>query len=136
MTELGGLWIKQGQYLASRADFVPKPLGRHLAAMLDANPPRPLSEVVTTLREELGERGLEQIASICPTPLSTASIAQVHAATLRDGRKVAVQVQRPNCAPTLRGDIANLTSFPTKLASALPVDYYTLFCALELSLPG
>lgn len=57
---------------------------------------------------------------------------QVHAATLLDGRKVAVKVQRPNCEPKLRGDIANLKSFSKKLASALPVDYYTVFCELEV----
>ena len=56
-----------------------------------------------------------------PVPLGSASIAQVHAATLLDGRRVAVKVQRPNCEPKLRGDIANLKSFSQKLASQLPV---------------
>ena len=43
-----------------------------------------------------------------PTPLGSASIAQVHKATLLDGRVVAVKLQRPNVEPKLRGDIANL----------------------------
>lgn len=60
----------------------------------------------------------------------------MHAATLLDGRRVAVKVQRPNCEPKLRGDIANLKSFSKKLASALPVDYYTVFCELERALQG
>ncbi len=93
MSELGGLWVKTGQYLASRADMVPKALGRHLAAMLDSNRPRPLAEVVTTLLDELGEAKLAHIASIDPTPLSTASIAQVHLATLVDGRRVVLKLQ-------------------------------------------
>ena len=46
------------------------------------------------------------------------------------------RVQRPNCEPKLRGDIANLKSFSKKLASALPVDYYTVFCELERALQG
>jgi hypothetical protein len=86
-------------------------------------------------RELLQGEPLESIfASFDDKPLGAASIAQVHAATLRDGRKVAVKVQRPNCEPKLRGDIANLKSFSKKLASALPVDYYTVFCELERAL--
>jgi hypothetical protein len=57
MSRLGGLWIKQGQYLASRADMVPRQMGRHLSSMLDSNPPRPLAEVCTegdTLRATSG----------------------------------------------------------------------------------
>ena len=55
----------------------------------------------------------------------------MHAATLIDGRRVAVKVQRPNCEAKLRGDIANLKSFSKKLADVLPVDYYTVFCELN-----
>ena len=88
-------------------------------------------------RELLLGEPLESIfTSFEDEPLGSASIAQVHAATLRDGRRVAVKVQRPNCEPKLKGDIANLKSFSRKLASALPVDYYTVFCELERALQG
>jgi len=89
------------------------------------------------VRELLLGEPLESIfATFDEKPLGAASIAQVHGATLLDGRKVAVKVQRPNAEPKLRGDIANLKSFSKKLASALPVDYYTVFCELERALQG
>jgi predicted unusual protein kinase regulating ubiquinone biosynthesis (AarF/ABC1/UbiB family) len=72
---LGGLWVKIGQYIASRSDLVAPPIVRHLSRMLDANPPRPLSQTMRTLVRELGERA-SAIESFDPTPLSTASIAQ------------------------------------------------------------
>jgi aarF domain-containing kinase len=88
-------------------------------------------------RELLQGEPLDSIfASFDDEPLGAASIAQVHAATLLDGRKVAVKVQRPNCEPKLLGDIANLKSFSSKLKNALPIDYYTVFCELERALTG
>ena len=67
--------MKIGQYIASRSDLVAPPIVRHLSRMLDANPPRPLSQTMRTLASELGERA-SAIESFDPTPLSTASIAQ------------------------------------------------------------
>ena len=74
---LGGLWVKIGQYVASRADVIPAPIVTALSEMLDANPPRPLAQVVHMLMEELGPEGAARLATIDPVPLSTASIAQV-----------------------------------------------------------
>jgi len=54
----------------------------------------------------------------------------VHAATLKDGRKVAVKVLRPGARPLLRADVANLQRFSKLLADQLPVDYYTVFSEL------
>ena len=105
MSELGGLWVKTGQYLASRADMVPKELGRHLAAMLDSNKPRPLAEVVTTLLDELGEAKLAKIASFDPIPISTASIAQVHLATLGDGRRIVLKLQHVEVREKMTQDL-------------------------------
>ena len=62
--------------------------------------------------------------------LGAASIAQVHKATLLDGRVVAVKLQRPNVEPKLLGDVANLKRISKALAKSLPVDYYTVFCEL------
>lgn len=88
----------------------------------------PAIEVRAIVQQELlGGEPLESIfRSFDDKPLGSASIAQVHAATLLDGRRVAVKVQRPNCEQKLLADIANLKSFSKKLASALPVDYYTV----------
>ena len=116
MGRLGGLWIKQGQYLASRADMVPVQMGRHLAAMLDSNPPRPLGEVVSTLLAELGEETLREVATIDPTPLSVASIAQVHAATLVDGSRVVLKLQHVEIERKLLQDLLQAEEIAATLA--------------------
>jgi len=72
--------------------------------MLDANPPRPLSQTMRTLVSELGERA-SAIESFDPTPLSTASIAQVHAARLSSGAKVVVKLQHAEVARVMRQDM-------------------------------
>ena len=87
------LWTKLGQYLASRSDVVPQPIVSRLATMLDSNEPRPLSTIVRTIVDELGDERAAMIDTIDPTPLSTASIAQArpggerscHAGTGRSG---------------------------------------------------
>tara|TARA_B100000795_G_scaffold174949_1_gene132114 strand:- start:45 stop:518 length:474 start_codon:yes stop_codon:yes gene_type:complete len=81
--------VKIGQYIASRSDLVAPPIVRHLSRMLDANPPRPLSQTMRTLASELGERA-SAIESFDPTPLSTASIAQ--ACTVHRGHAWAMPI--------------------------------------------
>ena len=94
---LGGLWLKMGQFIAARSDVTPAPIGRHLALLLDANPPRPLGDVLLTLKEELGESyagsggAATALVRLEPAPLSVASIAQVHVGWLANGQKVAVK---------------------------------------------
>jgi aarF domain-containing kinase len=66
--------------------------------------------------------------------LGSASIAQVHRATLLDGRIVAVKVQRPGIGPKLLGDIQNLKNFAKLVGDALPIDYYKIFCEIENTL--
>ena len=136
--ELKGFYVKTGQVISTRVDLFPEQYTSRLQSLQDDLDPMPASVVREVIsRELLQGEPLESIfASFDDKPLGAASIAQVHAATLRDGRKVAVKVQRPNCEPKLRGDIANLKSFSKKLASALPVDYYTVFCELERALDG
>merc|ERR1719159_369844 len=88
--------------------------------------------VRAVVQQELlgGEPLSELFADFDDEPLGAASIAQVHKATLLDGRTVAVKVQRPSIEPKLRGDIANLKRISKQLRDQLPVDYYTVFCEL------
>ena len=72
----------------------------------------------------------ELFSSFDEEPLGSASIAQVHKATLLDGRTVAVKLQRPNVEPKLMGDVANLKRISKLLKDSLPVDYYTVFSEL------
>jgi hypothetical protein len=73
-------------------------------------------------------------AEFDPTPLGSASIAQVHKAKLLDGRTVAIKVQRPGIQPKLIGDIQNLKAFSKLIAKSLPLDYYMIFCEIERTL--
>ena len=136
--ELKGFYVKTGQVISTRVDLFPEQYTSKLASLQDDLDPMPADQIkAVVVRELLQGDPLDSIfASFDDEPLGSASIAQVHAATLRDGRKVAVKVQRPNAEPKLRGDIANLKTFSQRLASALPVDYYTVFCELERALQG
>jgi predicted unusual protein kinase regulating ubiquinone biosynthesis (AarF/ABC1/UbiB family) len=136
--DLKGFYVKTGQVISTRVDLFPEQYTSRLASLQDDLDPMPAAQVKAVVESELllGEPLESIFSSFDDEPLGAASIAQVHAATLRDGRKVAVKVQRPNCEPKLKGDIANLKSFSKKLGSALPVDYYTVFCELERALQG
>ncbi|XP_038896599.1 aarF domain-containing protein kinase 1-like [Benincasa hispida] len=93
MIELEGLWVKFGQYLSTRADVVPDAYIRVLKQLQDSLSPRPLQEFRQTIHKELGKRITDIFANFVEAPLVTASIAQVHRATLLDGREVVIKVQ-------------------------------------------
>eukprot|EP00965_Chrysotila_dentata_P254226 6211804-Pleurochrysis_carterae.AAC.5 len=134
--DLKGFYVKTGQVISTRVDLFPPQYTTRLASLQDDLDPMPFSVVAEVVERELlqGEKLDSIFSTFDETPLGSASIAQVHRATLLDGRVVAVKVQRPNCEPKLLGDIANLKSFSQRLASALPIDYYTVFCELERAL--
>lgn len=111
---LGPTFIKIGQALSTRPDMVPPAYMSALERMQDNVAPVPVEAVRALIEEELGGRIATLFASFDDAPLAAGSIAQVHAATLRDGREVVVKVQRPHIARTLREDLAILE----KLAGA------------------
>ena len=108
--ELQGFWIKVGQYLSSRADVMPPQYLKVLAKLQDSAPAKPFKDVMATLTEELGDAEVSEVFSfICPEPLSTASLAQVHRATLRaDGRQVVIKAQHRGVGSLMRQDMENL----------------------------
>jgi len=136
--ELKGFYVKTGQVISTRVDLFPEQYTSRLASLQDSLDPMPAAVVREVIERELlqGEPISSLFASFDDEPLGAASIAQVHGATLLDGRRVAVKVQRPNCEPKLKGDISNLKRFAKALGKALPVDYYTVFCELERALYG
>jgi predicted unusual protein kinase regulating ubiquinone biosynthesis (AarF/ABC1/UbiB family) len=102
---LGPTFIKIGQALSTRPDMVPPAYMSALERMQDDVAPVPVEAVRAVIESELGARIATLFGSFDDKPLAAGSVAQVHAATLRDGRPVVVMVQRPHIAETLREDL-------------------------------
>jgi predicted unusual protein kinase regulating ubiquinone biosynthesis (AarF/ABC1/UbiB family) len=121
LVELGPAYIKLGQVLSTRPDLLPKPYIEELEQLQDDVSPMPFEQVERTIEEELHARISKLFASFDPEPLGSASLGQVHAAELRDGRSVVVKVQRPNLREQLAEDIEffrDLATFLTEHTSA------------------
>lgn len=108
---LGPIYVKLGQLVASGEALFPERYSEAFRTLLDRVPPFPFSEVERTVREDLGKAPAELYGSLDPKPLAAASIAQVHTATLRDGREVVVKVQRPGIGALAAADVAIMRFF-------------------------
>jgi ubiquinone biosynthesis protein len=106
LVELGPAYIKLGQVLSTRPDLLPPPYILELEKLQDDVTPIAVEEVENIIEQELGGRLSKMFASFDREPIGTASLGQVHAAELRDGRPVVVKVQRPNIRNLLADDIA------------------------------
>ena len=104
--ELGGMQIKLGQFLSSRADIVPEAVRRELAGLQDEVPPAPAGHVLEVIIEELGAPPSELFLRFEQEAVAAASLGQVHYATLHDGREVAVKVQRPYIDKIIEVDLS------------------------------
>ncbi|XP_048436320.1 uncharacterized protein LOC103964508 isoform X2 [Pyrus x bretschneideri] len=120
IVELEGLWVKLGQYLSTRADVLPEAYIRLLRQLQDSLPPRPLEEVCRTIQKELGKSMNELFLDFVNVPLATASIAQVHRATLLNGREVVVKVQHEGIKTIILEDLKNAKSIVDWIAWAEP----------------
>ncbi|KDO67201.1 hypothetical protein CISIN_1g002031mg [Citrus sinensis] len=118
--KLEGLWVKLGQYLSTRADVLPEPYISLLKQLQDSLPPRPVQEVSQTIEREFGESMGGMFMDFVETPLATASIAQVHRATLVDGRQVVVKVQHQGIKTIILEDLKNAKSIVDWIAWAEP----------------
>ena len=101
---LGSAFIKLGQLLSARPDVLPAELVEELATLQDRVPAFPFAVVQDLLEQELDERCAE-IIDLESEPLGSASLAQVHRASLRSGRQVVLKVQRPGLERTFRLDL-------------------------------
>ncbi|MDI9620732.1 MAG: AarF/UbiB family protein, partial [Acidobacteriota bacterium] len=106
---LGPTYVKLAQLIASSPGLFPEVLSDELRSLLDCAPPVPPADVVHIVRSELGAAPDEVFARFDPAPLASASIAQVHAATLHDGTDVVVKVQRRGIRARLAADLAILS---------------------------
>jgi ubiquinone biosynthesis protein len=105
---LGPIYVKFGQLLSTRRDLVPLDIADELARLQDRVPPFPSALAVAQIESSLGGSIGALFGSFEEIPVASASIAQVHLATLKDGREVAVKVLRPGVEQAIARDLALL----------------------------
>ena len=121
LERMGPTYIKLAQLMSTRADLIPPPYAKALSRLQDSVEPFSFEEVERIVTEELGVRLSRAFASFDATPLASASLGQVHRATLRDGRPVVVKVQRPGIKERIAEDmeaLAELAEFADKHSEA------------------
>ena len=107
---LRGVFIKMGQVLGVTGTFLPPAFPEALEELQDKVPPRPFAEIEGRLTEAFGADPLSRFGSFERMPIAAASLAQVHRATSRDGRPVAVKVRYPNIERVIAADLAVMRS--------------------------
>ena len=105
LERLGPTYVKLGQLLSTRADLLPVAWLEDLARLQDDVEQIPFADVETVVEAELEVRISKAFSRFDPEPLAAASLGQVHYAELRDGRRVAVKVQRPDVRERIREDL-------------------------------
>jgi predicted unusual protein kinase regulating ubiquinone biosynthesis (AarF/ABC1/UbiB family) len=108
---LGPTYVKLGQMIASSPGMFPSSLADACLRTLDDVPPFPVHQVRAIIEEDLGAATSTLFARFDPVPLSAASIAQVHACVLADGRDAVVKVQRPAIAQRMNRDLRIMYRF-------------------------
>lgn len=108
LEDCGVVFLKFGQVLALRRDILPDEYVHELERLHDRLPPMPFGDVVSRITAELGAPPHEVFVSFSEQPLASATIAQVHAAMLADGRPVVVKVRRPGLEAQVAQDAAAL----------------------------
>jgi predicted unusual protein kinase regulating ubiquinone biosynthesis (AarF/ABC1/UbiB family) len=102
---LGPTFVKLGQMIASSPGMFPAPLADACLRTLADVPPFPADEALAIVEDDLGAPAASLFASVDPAPLSAASIAQVHACVLHDGRRAVLKIQRPAIADRMNRDL-------------------------------
>jgi ubiquinone biosynthesis protein len=119
--DLGPTYIKLGQILSSGEGLFPAELVSQFRLLRDRVPAEPFDTVRSVVEQDLGATIEEIFSRFERRPLAAASIAQVHAATLRSGEEVVVKVQRPAVASTVRRDLAAMSWLAPYLIGRIPV---------------
>lgn len=120
LEELGPTFVKLGQVMATRPDLIPLELVEELRKLQDKVKPFDTEGIQALVEEELGRPVGEIFSEFDDQPLAAASIAQVHRATLKDGRKVVLKIQRPNLERVIETDLAILKWLAAAAEENLP----------------
>ncbi|PWY55767.1 ubiquinone biosynthesis regulatory protein kinase UbiB [Legionella qingyii] len=106
LEELGPIFIKFGQALSTRPDILPMDIAIELSKLQDKVPPFPSEKAMAIIEKAYGLSPYEVFAEFDSIPLASASMAQVHAATLKTGEEVIVKVLRPNMRRIIEQDLS------------------------------
>ncbi len=106
LEELGPIFIKFGQALSTRPDILPPDIALELSKLQDKVPPFPSEQAMAIIEKAYGLSPYEVFAEFDSIPLASASMAQVHAATLKTGEEVIVKVLRPNMRRIIEQDLS------------------------------
>jgi len=108
LEELGPVFVKFGQMLSTRRDLLPDDIANELQRLQDQVPPFPGEQATQLIEKALGQPVSQLFATFNTTPMASASVAQVHSATLPEGDQVVVKVIRPGIHKTIRHDLGLL----------------------------
>ncbi len=108
LESLGPIFVKFGQMLSTRRDLIPLDIADELAKLQDQVPPVPAEIALGVIYQAYGKDAHEVFAEFNPVPVASASVAQVHFATLQDGTPVAVKILRPGIQAVIENDLALL----------------------------
>jgi predicted unusual protein kinase regulating ubiquinone biosynthesis (AarF/ABC1/UbiB family) len=126
LIDLGPVYVKLGQLLSTRPDLLPAEYINELTALQAEVPAVPWEEVEVVIRQQIHSPLEEVFKAINPQPVAAGSIAQIHRATLIDGREVALKVQRPGIEVTIEQDISLITSLADVVSLTRVGQYYDL----------
>lgn len=105
LEELGPIFIKFGQALSTRPDILPEDIAKELSKLQDKVPPFASEKAMAILEQTYGKSPYELFAEFDPLALASASMAQVHTATLKTGEQVVVKILRPNMKRVIEQDL-------------------------------
>jgi ubiquinone biosynthesis protein len=120
LESLGPIFVKFGQLLSVRRDLIPEDIADELAKLQDNVPPFSSEDVIATLNRAYERPYTEVFREFNLVPIASASVAQVHFATLPDGREVAVKILRPGIRDVILNDVGLLYSLAGVVESVFP----------------
>jgi predicted unusual protein kinase regulating ubiquinone biosynthesis (AarF/ABC1/UbiB family) len=107
-TQLGGIWIKVGQFLSARVDVLPPSITDELAGLQDEVPAEGFDDLMMVVEQEFGDEVEKQFEWFDPEPLASASLGQVHRSRLPGGERVVIKIQRPGIEGVIATDLRAL----------------------------